>query len=95
MRVFWFLLGLERSTCPDVLCSSLVCAYVCPSHFSPTSKSEHVVGEQLGGLSLPERYIVSRCHQLVEGVTTGLEAYNMGDAGRNIYEFLWDEYADW
>ena len=24
-----------------------------------------------------------------------LEGYNFGDAGRQIYEFLWDEYADW
>jgi valyl-tRNA synthetase len=28
-------------------------------------------------------------------VTNSLEAYNFGDAGRQIYEFLWDEYADW
>ena len=25
----------------------------------------------------------------------GLEGYDFGDAGRLIYEFLWDEYADW
>lgn len=24
-----------------------------------------------------------------------LESYDFGDAGRQIYEFLWDEYADW
>jgi valyl-tRNA synthetase len=28
-------------------------------------------------------------------VTAGLEAYNMADAGEQIYKFLWDEYADW
>lgn len=46
-------------------------------------------------LPLAERYIVSRCHELVSKVTEALEAYNFGDAGRQIYEFLWDEYADW
>lgn len=46
-------------------------------------------------LPLPEQYIVSACHQLIEKVTTALEAYDLGDAGRQIYEFLWDEYADW
>lgn len=51
--------------------------------------------KQLETLALPERYIVSKCHRLVEGVTTGLQGYDMGDAGKNIYEFLWDEYADW
>ena len=28
-------------------------------------------------------------------VTLSLEQYHFGDAGRVIYEFLWDEYADW
>ncbi|CAN0274465.1 unnamed protein product, partial [Discosporangium mesarthrocarpum] len=51
--------------------------------------------EELASLNLPERYIISRCHMLVEGVTQGLEGYNMGDAGKDIYEFLWDEYAAW
>lgn len=51
--------------------------------------------QQLETLALPERYIVSKCHRLVEDVTQGLQGYDMGDAGKNIYEFLWDEYADW
>lgn len=38
---------------------------------------------------------MSKCHKLVEDVTKGLQEYDMGDAGKNIYEFLWDEYADW
>lgn len=50
---------------------------------------------QMEMLALPERYIVSKCHRLVEDVTAGLQGYDMGDAGRNIYDFLWDEYADW
>lgn len=50
---------------------------------------------KLETLALPERYIVSKCHRLVEDVTKGLQGYDMGDAGKNIYEFLWDEYADW
>ena len=51
--------------------------------------------KELSELALPERYIVSKCHRLVESVTDGLERYSLGDAGRQIYEFLWDEYADW
>ena len=46
-------------------------------------------------LSLPERYIVSRCHQLVGTVTSQLASYDFGPAGQAIYAFLWDEYADW
>ncbi|CAM9303864.1 unnamed protein product [Phaeothamnion confervicola] len=51
--------------------------------------------EEMKRLAVPERYMVSRCHQLAETVTAGLAAYNMADAGRQIYELLWDEYADW
>jgi len=38
---------------------------------------------------------VSKCHELVEKVTSDIEAYDMSDAGFSIYQFLWDEYADW
>jgi len=50
---------------------------------------------ELSTLDLPERWIVSRCHALVNDVTTQLVAHDMGPAGQSIYAFLWDEYADW
>lgn len=46
-------------------------------------------------LPIPERYIISKLHILVEQVDTGLASLSFGDAGRQIYEFLWDEFADW
>ncbi|CDF37740.1 unnamed protein product [Chondrus crispus] len=46
-------------------------------------------------LGLPERYIISKLHVLVEKVDTGLHTLSFGDAGRQIYQFLWDEFADW
>jgi len=46
-------------------------------------------------LSLPERYIVSKCHELVASVTNDIENYQLGMAGSKIYEFLWDQFADW
>lgn len=46
-------------------------------------------------LALPERYIISRLHALVDAVDTGLDTLSFGDVGRQIYEFLWDEFADW
>lgn len=51
--------------------------------------------ESISKLPLAERYIVSRCHELVMTVTESLESYSFGDAGKQIQEFLWDEYADW
>lgn len=46
-------------------------------------------------LSLPERYIISKCHTLVASVTSDIENYQLGAAGSKVYEFLWDQYADW
>mmetsp|Transcript_28958 Transcript_28958/g.42261 ORF Transcript_28958/g.42261 Transcript_28958/m.42261 type:complete len:390 (+) Transcript_28958:1504-2673(+) len=46
-------------------------------------------------LSLPERFIVSKCHTLVASVTEDIEKYQLGAAGSKIYEFLWDQFADW
>lgn len=51
--------------------------------------------EEFDTLLLPERYIVSKCHSLVDSVTNDLENYQLGAAGSKVYEFLWDEYADW
>jgi valyl-tRNA synthetase len=50
---------------------------------------------EFDSLPLPERYIVSKCHSLVERVTSDIENYQLGVAGSKVYEFLWDEYADW
>lgn len=52
-------------------------------------------GISINELPLPERYIISKLHILVDAVGTGLESLAFGDAGRQIYEFLWDEFADW
>ena len=51
--------------------------------------------DELAALPLPERWIVSRIHQLIAEVTDHMEAFRFGEAGRAIYHFLWDEFADW
>mmetsp|Transcript_23181 Transcript_23181/g.37623 ORF Transcript_23181/g.37623 Transcript_23181/m.37623 type:complete len:417 (+) Transcript_23181:373-1623(+) len=51
--------------------------------------------EEFENLALPERYIISKCHELVASVTSDIEKYQLGAAGSKIYEFLWDQYADW
>jgi valyl-tRNA synthetase len=47
------------------------------------------------GLSLPDRWILSRLHRLIETVNRLFDSYLYGEAGRQVYEFLWGEYADW
>jgi len=50
---------------------------------------------EFDSLALPERYIISKCHALVASVTQDIENYQLGAAGSKVYEFLWDQYADW
>ena len=48
-------------------------------------------------LSLPvvERWIISRLHQLVDRMTALQERYDLSEAGRELYEFIWFDFADW
>ena len=50
---------------------------------------------QTSNLQLPERWILSRHNRLIAEVTRLFEDYNFGEAGRQIYDFLWGEYCDW
>jgi valyl-tRNA synthetase len=45
--------------------------------------------------TLADRWIISRHNHLVRNVTRLLESYQFGEAGRQIYDFLWGEYCDW
>lgn len=54
-----------------------------------------ILKEEFDRLSLPERYIISKCHALVSDITADIEKYQLGAAGSKIYEFLWDQFADW
>jgi valyl-tRNA synthetase len=42
-----------------------------------------------------DRWVLSRYHRLVEHVTRLVDAYQFGEAGRQIYDFVWGEYCDW
>ncbi|MDW8212001.1 MAG: valine--tRNA ligase [Roseiflexaceae bacterium] len=45
--------------------------------------------------TLADRWILSRYHRLAADVDRLMQAYNFGEAGRSIQEFLWSELADW
>jgi valyl-tRNA synthetase len=49
----------------------------------------------LSAVTPADRWIVSRYNRLNEAVNRLMETYQYGEAGRQIYEFLWGEYADW
>lgn len=45
--------------------------------------------------TLADRWIISRYQQLVSDVTRSIEQYQLGEAGRLLYDFLWSEFCDW
>ncbi|XP_057500245.1 valine--tRNA ligase, chloroplastic/mitochondrial 2 isoform X2 [Actinidia eriantha] len=51
--------------------------------------------ESLLTLPLPECWVVSKLHMLVDTVTTSYDKYFFGDVGREIYDFFWSDFADW
>ena len=46
-------------------------------------------------LTLADRWILSRYTQTAKGVTENLDKFELGEAGRMIYEFIWNEFCDW
>ena len=50
---------------------------------------------ELARLTLPDRWILSRLSRVTNEVTRLIEAYNFGEAGRQLYDFFWSEFADW
>ncbi len=45
--------------------------------------------------TLAEEWILSRLNTTTEQVEQNLAAYELGEAARVLYEFIWDEFCDW
>jgi valyl-tRNA synthetase len=50
---------------------------------------------QPGELDTPARWILSRLAGLTASVQRLFDTYQYGEAGRQVKDFLWDEFADW
>ncbi|MEG4226339.1 valine--tRNA ligase [Microcoleus sp. N9_B2] len=48
-----------------------------------------------GSLELCDRWILSRYHQVVQQSRNSLETYGLGEAAKNLYEFIWGDFCDW
>lgn len=46
-------------------------------------------------LDLPSRWILSRLNKLIANVQRLFDHYLYGEAGRQIRDFVWEEFADW
>ena len=52
-------------------------------------------GDQLGDYTLADSWIWARLQQLIRDVERLFQTFQYGEAGRQIYEFLWSDFADW
>ncbi len=48
-----------------------------------------------GAYTLADRWILSRYAKTAAEVTANLEKFELGEAARGLYEFIWNEYCDW
>jgi len=46
-------------------------------------------------LTVADRWILSRLNRTAEQITQQLARYDLGEAARTIYDFIWGEYCDW
>jgi len=46
-------------------------------------------------LTLADRWILSRFSRVADQITQQLARYDLGEAARTIYDFIWGEYCDW
>jgi len=46
-------------------------------------------------LTLADRWILTRLSITAEEITRLLERYDLGEAAKTLYEFIWDEFCDW
>jgi valyl-tRNA synthetase len=51
--------------------------------------------QDVGHLSLADRWIMSRLNRLVDTVTVGIDEYKFNDAANALYQFVWHEFCDW
>lgn len=48
-----------------------------------------------GEKSLADRWILTRLNETIEKVTENMNKYEFGEAGRYLYNFIWDDFCDW
>ncbi|OFI49092.1 valine--tRNA ligase [Floricoccus tropicus] len=54
---------------------------------------EKVANKEAGNVT--DRWILTRLNETIERVTENFDKFEFGEAGRALYNFIWDEFADW
>lgn len=65
------------------------------SRFVMMNLSDYDPEARGGSYTLADRWILSRLQGTTAGATDFLERYELGEAARVLYEFIWSEFCDW
>ena len=59
-----------------------------------TKEDAPALGEPIP-LTPADEWILTRLSEVIDNVNRLMDGYQFGEAGRQVYEFLWGEFADW
>ncbi|MEI6222356.1 MAG: valine--tRNA ligase [bacterium] len=59
------------------------------------AKVSHTPPSPMTKLSMAQRWIVSRLHQVVGSTTKNIQRYELSEAALGLYDFFWHEFCDW
>ncbi|MDQ0256495.1 valyl-tRNA synthetase [Evansella vedderi] len=48
-----------------------------------------------GKKSIADKWILTRLQETISQVTRFIDAYEFGEVGRSLYNFIWDDFCDW
>lgn len=49
----------------------------------------------LSVLTLADKWILSRLNETIASVTKNFDKFEFGEAGRSLYNFIWNDFSDW
>nr|WP_279663443.1 valine--tRNA ligase [Ectobacillus ponti] len=48
-----------------------------------------------GKMSVADKWILTRLNETIDSVTKNVDKYELGEVGRALYNFIWDDLCDW
>jgi valyl-tRNA synthetase len=51
--------------------------------------------QEIRGSGFADKWILSRFNHTVLDITSELEEFDLGEAARTLYDFIWNEFCDW
>lgn len=68
---------------------------VSETEWSALGVTSYYLAADVESLAVPERWIVSRLHGVVDAYEWYFRKYDFANAGRGLFDLFWREFADW